>query len=77
MHPDYGTPGAPNLDPYYASPSQIAADEAECKQAIADAEHDLQGAVEDIVRGLEKHYGITLRAISVDVGNCAVTIETA
>ena len=34
--PDYGSPGAPNTDPYYRSPAQVADDEAE-HQAATDS----------------------------------------
>ena len=43
--PDYGTPGAPNMDPYYRSPAQVADAEIE-HQAATD---NLQAALTDAV----------------------------
>ena len=43
--PDYGSPGAPNMDPYYRSPAQVADDEAE-HQAATD---NLRAALTDAV----------------------------
>ena len=43
--PDYGSPGAPNMDPYYRSPAQVADDEAE-HQAATD---NLRAALMDAV----------------------------
>ena len=42
MYPDYGTPGAPNMDPYYVSPAEqedIAAREQQAEDDLHVAVH--------------------------------------
>jgi hypothetical protein len=51
MWPDYGSPGAPNLDPYYLSPRQVAEfnaqERAQAEMDALEAEAERQAAEED------------------------------
>ena len=77
-YPDYGTPGSPNLDPYYVSPSDEVAQEQARRVAIeeivADAQADIHNILEDAERLLKAQYA-GLVSVTVDVGNLGVTIE--
>lgn len=47
--PDYGTPGSPNLDPYYISPTQLAEHEAHEADLREAAEHDLRVGLDEMI----------------------------
>ena len=52
--PDYGSPGAPNMDPYYRSPAQVADDEAEHQAATDNLRAALMDAVVDARKAMSR-----------------------
>lgn len=50
LYPDYGTPGAPSMDPYYVSPTQLAEQEAHDADLREAAEDDLRTGLDDLVK---------------------------
>lgn len=78
MTPDYGTPGAPNLDPYYVSDGEAKRIEAERRERIAEIIKDtgekISAMLEDMERELIEE-GASLVSMTLDVGNLGVSIE--
>lgn len=60
FYPDYGTPGAPNLDPYYRSPAQIVDDEAMHDAAT----FDLSAGLDDLILEARKANILTARQVA-------------
>ena len=52
--PDYGTPGAPNMDPYYCSPAQVADAEIEHRTATDNLQAALTDAVASACKALSQ-----------------------
>ena len=52
--PDYGTPGNPNMDPYYRSPAQVADDEIEHQAATDNLLAALTDAVASACKALPR-----------------------
>lgn len=75
MTPDYGTSGAPNMDPYYVSAAQEKAARIErIQKAVGLAESMIGDLLEDLDRELTAE-GADLASVAVDVGNLGITIE--
>lgn len=76
-YPDYGQPGAPNMDPYYVSPEQERRRETERAESIAGTiaaySDDLHGLLSDLKASLAKD-GAELTSIVVDVANLRADI---
>ena len=69
-YPDYGSPGAPNTDPYYLSPAEEreleAEREAEIAHIVEGAQDDIRAILVDAQTMLAKaHSGIAEVAVSV------------
>ena len=78
IYPDYGEPGAPNLDPYYISPEE----ERRREDAVVDSiqstiqsyGEDLAGVLEDLKASL-KCDGAELVSVTIDPVTLAVEIK--
>jgi len=78
IYPDYGEPGAPNLDPYYISPEE----ERRREDAVVDSiqstiqsyGEDLAGVLEDLKASLKRD-GAELVSVTIDPVTLAVEIK--
>ena len=76
-YPDYGTPGNPNMDPYYVSPENEheaeTARAAEIADIVADLKNDISEMLVDAEKLLKQH-GAGLKFVGIDVDNLGVTV---
>lgn len=79
IYPNYGTPGNPDLDPYYISPEEErrrfedAAVES-IQSTIQSYGEDLAGVLEDLKASLKRD-GAELASVTIDPVTLAVEIK--
>ena len=79
IYPDYGTSGAPNMDPYYVSPEHERAWAEARAQSIADSiaayADDVSAVLDDLRKSLALD-GAEMMSVVIDPESLKVTIKT-